>query len=121
MKTYKECIDKAIQIADENEFASVAIFIHPRNFNLEDIAQDERYNPVTKTYKALNGSSVRFFNLDTDIYDIAGYLFSHIMVCGTLSREMQQYLKSKVRSVYSFKEPMGYYHIFGTVERMEVW
>ena len=121
MKTYKECIEKAIKIADENEFASVAIFIHPRNFNLEDITQNERYNPATKTYKALNGSNARVFNLDTDICDIAGYQFSHIMLCGALAMETQQYLKSRIRSVYSFKEPMGYYHIFGTVERMEVW
>ena len=122
MKTYKDCIEKAIQIADENEQSIVGLLIDPQDFKDYNITYHSGvYDKLQNSYLSKSGGRVRVININSRIYDTAGYQFSHVVVCGELSPESYYYLLSRIRSANKFKEPMGLYRMSGVVERLEMW
>ena len=122
MKTYKDCIEKAIQIADENERSIVGLLIDPQDFANYDITtQSGIYDYRARRYLSKSGGQVIVININSNVYDSAGYQFSHVVVCGKIPFESCHYLRSRLCTPHTFKEQIGIYYMSGVVERLDWW
>ena len=120
MKTLGEMIDYAKNIINSDREVRLAFFVK----SLKDIPDSVVCKKPSYTlYSADNRSYLRFFVLPTtktELECLSGVAFTHVFVAPSIypSNDVYCFLKGKIRSSFTFKEPQGFYREFG-VERWE--
>lgn len=121
MKTYEQMIDKAVLIAWLDKNAYVGVFV-PRQAVAEYKFDEGVYKSVQNRWVSESGGVVQFFSQTEDLSNTAGFQFTHIFVSERIGHTDQHYLRSRLRSANKpHPEPMGFYHVYGFVERLEDW
>lgn len=126
MKTFEQVSEKAIQIADNDPNAVVAVFDLRVKQKLDDckhLIQNGVLKVQSLQYVSSSGGMVMFFDAGWNTWDhVAGYQFTHVFCSEFVDPQDQRLIASRIRYKNPpHPEPAGLYSFYGTVQRKEVW
>lgn len=125
MYSLKHQIEKAIHIANNDENVSAAVFCNYQEAQqvIMDTLNSGRFIDSTRSFIAHNQSKVRFFDTSVlnDLNNLAGSQFSHVFTRNVSDQGKVLFLRARIRSTHTYREPMGYYDEFGVQRYGEYW
>lgn len=128
MKTFEQVYEKAVQIADNDPNALVAVFDLRVRQKLQNCDEwlwvgTGVFKSHNMTYQSHSGGTVRFYDAGQELWPVvAGCQFTHVFCSEFVRPDEQRKLTTKIRyTVQPHPEPAGFYHFYGTVQRTEVW
>jgi len=125
MKTFEQVSEKAVQIADNDPTARVAVFdirVRQKAICIEPVRRG-LFKHTTLQYVSESGGVVRFYDAGNGVWDaVAGSTFTHVFCSEFVSEQDKRLIASRIR--YKEKpspEPAGFYDFNGVVTRTDIW
>lgn len=125
MKTFEQVSEKAIQIADNDPTARVAVFdlrVRQKAICIE-LVRRGLFKHTTLQYVSESGGVVKFYDAGNDVWpNVAGSLFTHVFCSEFVSEQDKKLIASRIRyKQQPSPEPAGLYDFNGIVTRTAAW
>lgn len=128
-KTFEQVSEKAVQIADNDPSARVAVFDLRVRQKVQDSLSSQGglsngvFKVHTLTYESFEGGVVKFYDAGSEVWMlVAGSMFTHVFCSEYVSERDKKLIASRIRYTKEpYPEPSGFYDFYGIVKRTEVW
>jgi hypothetical protein len=125
MKTFEQVSEKAMQIADSDPSARVAVFdlrVRQKAQCVEPVRRG-LFKHTTLQYVSESGGVVKFYDAGSEVWPlVAGSQFTHVFCSEYVSSQDKKLIASRIRyKQRPSPEPAGFYDFNGVVTRTEIW